>query len=76
MRQIRGWHTVDERSPDVHPGEAEREAPEVSHRLAEGGAAYAERDDEDQRSERRPEAHEPGHGEPDSDERDERGGGD
>jgi pyruvate dehydrogenase E1 component alpha subunit len=74
--QVQGWHTVDERSPAVHRGEAEREAPDVAHRLAEAGAAYAERDDEDQRSERRPEAHEPGHGEPAADERDQEGGGD
>jgi pyruvate dehydrogenase E1 component alpha subunit len=74
--QVKGWHTVDERSPHVHPGEAERDAPEISHKLAEAGAAYADRDDdEDQRSERRPEAHEPGHGEPGADDRDKRGGG-
>ena len=39
--QVKGWYTVDERSPDVHPGEEERDAPEISHRLAEAGAAYA-----------------------------------
>jgi pyruvate dehydrogenase E1 component alpha subunit len=70
--QVRGWHTVDQRSPDVHAGEKEREAPEVSHRLAEAGAAYADREDEE-RLDRRPEAGEP---EPAADERDERGGGD
>ncbi|MFL5838844.1 MAG: pyruvate dehydrogenase (acetyl-transferring) E1 component subunit alpha [Thermoleophilaceae bacterium] len=72
--QVQGWHTVDQRSPHVHPGEAEREAPEVSRRLAEAGAAYAGRDDDSHKSERRPEAHEPGHGEPDAEERDEAGG--
>jgi pyruvate dehydrogenase E1 component alpha subunit len=39
--QVKGWHTVDKRSPDVHPGEAERDAPAVSQKLAEAGAAYA-----------------------------------
>jgi pyruvate dehydrogenase E1 component alpha subunit len=73
--QVQGWHTVDKRSPDVHPGEAEREAPDVSRRLAEAGAAYAGRDDDSGKSERRPEAHEPGHGEPDAEERDAACGG-
>jgi pyruvate dehydrogenase E1 component alpha subunit len=59
--QVKGWHTVDQRSPDVHAGEKEREAPEIAHRLAEAGAAYAEREEEYE-TERRPEAHEPGHG--------------
>jgi pyruvate dehydrogenase E1 component alpha subunit len=39
--QVKGWYTVDERSPDVHRGEEERDAPEISHKLAEAGAAYA-----------------------------------
>jgi pyruvate dehydrogenase E1 component alpha subunit len=39
--QVKGWYTVDERSPDVHPGEEERDAPEISHKLAQAGAAYA-----------------------------------
>jgi TPP-dependent pyruvate/acetoin dehydrogenase alpha subunit len=61
--QVQGWHTVDQRSPDVHAGEREREAPEVSHRLAEAGAAYADREeDEDERLDRRPEAGEPAAG--------------
>jgi pyruvate dehydrogenase E1 component alpha subunit len=65
--QVQGWHTVDQRSPHVHPGEAERDAPEVSHKLAKAGAAYANVEDDSQKSERRPEAHEPGHGEDDAD---------
>jgi pyruvate dehydrogenase E1 component alpha subunit len=36
-----GWWTVDERTPEVHPGEREREAGEMPHELAERGAAYA-----------------------------------
>jgi pyruvate dehydrogenase E1 component alpha subunit len=39
--QVKGWYTVDERSPDVHRGEDERDAPEISHKLAEAGAKYA-----------------------------------
>src|SRR5204863_3414960 len=35
------WWTVDERSPEVHRGEEEREAGELPHELAEQGAAYA-----------------------------------
>jgi pyruvate dehydrogenase E1 component alpha subunit len=39
--QVRGWWAVDERSPDAHRGEAERESGVVAHELAEAGAAYA-----------------------------------
>ncbi len=39
--QLQGWWTVDERSPDAHRGEAERESGQVAHDLAEAGAAYA-----------------------------------
>jgi len=35
------WWSVDERSPEVHRGEDEREAGELPHQLAESGAAYA-----------------------------------
>ena len=38
---VPAWWTVDERSPEVHRGEHERESGEVPHRLAEQGAAYA-----------------------------------
>src|ERR671931_609648 len=38
---VPGWWSVDERSPEVHPGEKEREAGEMPHELAEKGAAYA-----------------------------------
>lgn len=41
--QVRGWYTVDERSPDVHRGEAERDAPESSRKLAEAGAKHEQR---------------------------------
>jgi pyruvate dehydrogenase E1 component alpha subunit len=39
--QVPGWYAVDERSPDPHPGESEREAGERAQELAERGAAYA-----------------------------------
>ena len=39
--QVRGWYAVDERTPEPHPGEEEREASERAHELAEHGAAYA-----------------------------------
>ncbi len=39
--QVTGWYAVDERSPDTHPGEEERAAPDRAHELAERGAAYA-----------------------------------
>jgi pyruvate dehydrogenase E1 component alpha subunit len=38
---VPAWWTVDERSPEVHRGEREREAGDVPHKLAEQGAAYA-----------------------------------
>jgi pyruvate dehydrogenase E1 component alpha subunit len=39
--QVRGWYAVDERTPDPHPGEEEREASDRARELAERGAAYA-----------------------------------
>ncbi|MFL5781107.1 MAG: pyruvate dehydrogenase (acetyl-transferring) E1 component subunit alpha [Thermoleophilaceae bacterium] len=77
--QVRGWHTVDERSPDVHPGEQERDAPDVSHDLAEAGAAYANVGDAKERARRQKDGSsddEEGEGEPADEERDEEGGGD
>ena len=38
---VPGWYAVDERSPDTHPGEEEREAGDRAHELAERGALYA-----------------------------------
>jgi pyruvate dehydrogenase E1 component alpha subunit len=40
--QIPGWYGVDERSPDSHAAEQERDASERARQLAESGAAYAE----------------------------------
>ena len=49
-----GWWTVDERSPEVHRGEREREAGELPHELAEQGAAYASVGDAEARRRRGP----------------------
>ena len=50
--QVRGWYSVDERSPDVHRGEEEADAADVAHELAEAGAAYAKVGDAEERSRR------------------------
>ncbi|CAN5449544.1 pyruvate dehydrogenase (acetyl-transferring) E1 component subunit alpha [soil metagenome] len=39
--QVPGWYSVDERSPDPHPGEDERDAPARADELRRRGAAYA-----------------------------------
>jgi hypothetical protein len=49
---VPAWWTVDERSPEVHRGEQEREAGELPHKLAEAGAAYANVGDKEARSRR------------------------
>jgi pyruvate dehydrogenase E1 component alpha subunit len=49
-----GWWTVDERSPEVHRGEREREAGALPHELAEQGAAYASVGDAEARRRRGP----------------------
>jgi hypothetical protein len=73
------WWSVDERSPEVHRGEEEREAGELPHQLAESGAAYASvgdkkakkrRDDDDAGKEAS------GEGETSGDEPEEEGGAD
>ncbi|HEX8067207.1 MAG TPA: pyruvate dehydrogenase (acetyl-transferring) E1 component subunit alpha [Thermoleophilaceae bacterium] len=81
--QVRGWYSVDERSPEVHPGEKERETGDVPHELAEAGAAYANVGDAQERRRRQKRGagegepdEESGEGEPSDDERDEEGGGD
>ncbi len=74
---VPGWWTVDERSPDVHPGEREREAPDVSRELAEKGAAYAGVGDKKARARREEEdadEDESGEGEASGDEPEEDGG--
>ena len=52
--QLQGWWTVDERSPDGHRGEEERESGAVAHELAEAGAAYAGGGQAEARKRRRP----------------------
>ena len=52
---VPAWWTVDERSPEVHRGEQEREAGDVPHELAEAGAAYANVGDREARSRRQKE---------------------
>ncbi|HEU0024778.1 MAG TPA: pyruvate dehydrogenase (acetyl-transferring) E1 component subunit alpha [Thermoleophilaceae bacterium] len=49
---VPGWWTVDERSPEVHRGEREREAGDLPHELAEKGAAYASVGDAQERRRR------------------------
>jgi pyruvate dehydrogenase E1 component alpha subunit len=83
-----GWWTVDERSPEVHPGEREREAGELPHELAEQGAAYAGVGNAEERRRRAPRGateqagegadpgDEDGEGEVSGDERDVEGGAD
>jgi pyruvate dehydrogenase E1 component alpha subunit len=83
---VPAWWTVDERSPEVHRGEREREAGEVPHELAERGAAYASVGDREARQRRAPKnrdaegrqegADEEGQGEPGAEEPAEEGGAD
>jgi pyruvate dehydrogenase E1 component alpha subunit len=78
--QVQGWYSVDERSPDVHPGEDERDSGELAHELAEAGAAYAGVGDEKERSRRDSKGSgdesSEGEGEAAGEERDEEGGAD
>ena len=74
------WFSVDQRAPEPHRGEREREAGDVAQELAEAGAAYAESDDARSRrtvdraeEDEGAEEHE---GEPAADARDVEGGGD
>jgi pyruvate dehydrogenase E1 component alpha subunit len=39
--RLPGWYAIDERTPDTHPGEEERQAGDRAQELAERGAAYA-----------------------------------
>jgi hypothetical protein len=48
--QVKGWYSVDERSPETHRGEEERDAGDVAHELAEAGAAYAKVGDAEERA--------------------------
>jgi pyruvate dehydrogenase E1 component alpha subunit len=70
--QVRGWYSVDERSPEPHRGERERDSGVIAHELAEAGAAYAGVGDAEERSRRS----KPSDGEPSGEARDDEGGGD
>jgi len=71
------WWSVDQRSPDTHRGEDERDAGEVAQELAEAGAAYAGEDVASERRSRRTDGEDDqGEGEPADESRDEEGGGD
>ena len=79
--QIRGWYAVDERSPEPHPGEEEREAGGVAQELAAAGAAYAQVGDQQARRRRERDgeqagAEAAGAGEPSGDEPEAEGGAD
>jgi pyruvate dehydrogenase E1 component alpha subunit len=85
--QVKGWYSVDERSPEVHRGEQEAEAGDLAHELAEAGAAYAKVGDAEERSRRQARGAkeadgggdsggEDAEGEPADDDRDQEGGGD
>jgi pyruvate dehydrogenase E1 component alpha subunit len=54
--QLQGWVTVDERSPETHRGEDERDSGRVARDLAEAGAAYAGAGDAQARRRRRRDA--------------------
>ncbi|MFL5889789.1 MAG: thiamine pyrophosphate-dependent dehydrogenase E1 component subunit alpha, partial [Solirubrobacteraceae bacterium] len=70
------WWSVDERSPEVHRGEEEREAGELPHELAEKGAAYASVGEQHSRKRRDEDEAEEGEGEPAGGEPEEEGGAD
>jgi pyruvate dehydrogenase E1 component alpha subunit len=74
--QVRGWWSVDERSPEPHRGEREREAGRLPHELAEAGAAYAGVGEAQERKRRQRQAAGDGEGETAADPRDVEGGGD
>jgi pyruvate dehydrogenase E1 component alpha subunit len=71
----RGWWSVDERSPEPHRGEEEREAGRLPHELAEAGAAYAGVGEAQERKRRQRHAADDDD-EPAADPRDVEGGGD
>ncbi|MDQ3648630.1 MAG: pyruvate dehydrogenase (acetyl-transferring) E1 component subunit alpha [Actinomycetota bacterium] len=71
------WWLVDQRSPETHRGEDERDAGEMAQQLAEAGAAYAGEDvASERRSQRADRDDDRGEGEPADESRDEVGGGD
>jgi pyruvate dehydrogenase E1 component alpha subunit len=75
-KQVKGWYTVDERAPEPHPGEEERDAGDLAHELAEAGAAYAGGEYEQDRRRHSGDETGGGAGEPGGETRDEEGGAD
>ncbi len=73
--QLQGWWTVDERSPDAHRGEDERNQGEVTSDLRKAGAAYADTDKPKIRTQPEGQSGGDGEGEPAGDGRDLEGGG-
>jgi hypothetical protein len=67
---------VDERSPEPHRGEQEREAGRVPHELAEAGAAYAGVGEAQERRRRQRQSDGSGQAETAGEVRDEEGGAD
>src|SRR4051812_46573944 len=74
--QVKGWYAVDERAPEPHRGEEERDAGDLAHELAEAGAAYAGGEYEQDRARHSGDETGGGQGEPAGEQRDEEGGGD
>src|SRR4051812_40958719 len=74
--QVKGWYAVDERAPEPHRGEEEREAGDLAHELAEAGAAYAGGEYEEDRRRHSGDETGGGEGEPAGGDRDETGGAD
>jgi hypothetical protein len=72
----RGWWSVDERSPEPHRGEEEREAGRLPHELAEAGAAYAGVGEAQERRRRQRQSDGAGEPETSGSVRDEEGGAD
>ena len=74
---MKGWYAVDERAPEPHRGEEERDSGVLAHELAEAGAAYAGGEYEKERARHSgDETGGSGEGEPAGEERDEEGGAD
>ena len=71
-----GWWSVDERSPEPHRGEEEREAGRIPHELAEAGAAYAGVGEAQERKRRQRQSQGGGQAESSGPARDQEGGGD
>src|SRR4051794_2278203 len=74
--QVKGWYAVDERSPEPHRGEEERDAGDIAHELAEAGAAYAGAEYERERQRHSGDETGGGGGEPAGAQRGEEGGAD